>query len=183
MICGVLPTIRYGVVANIIASHAIARGSIPRVGISFATQRKLRLFCRLANVVAKIEVFFFPCNTLRPTFKKNCAVVDHPIQVAMSSPHKLNVKLRGIKSIKRSFRSLDPSNTAVSYGHSRRPHPHACPPSSLATLRHGIGGIFLTRRTYMCARYGNRLVRLFLLVDGETAGAHVHEEDQAADNR
>ena len=25
--------IRYGVVANIIASHAIARGSIPRVGI------------------------------------------------------------------------------------------------------------------------------------------------------
>ena len=25
-------TIRYGVVANIIASHAIARGSIPRVG-------------------------------------------------------------------------------------------------------------------------------------------------------
>ena len=28
-----LLTIRYGVVANIIASHAIARGSIPRVGI------------------------------------------------------------------------------------------------------------------------------------------------------
>ncbi len=26
------PYIRYGVVANIIASHAIARGSIPRVG-------------------------------------------------------------------------------------------------------------------------------------------------------
>ena len=25
--------VRYGVVANIIASHAIARGSIPRVGI------------------------------------------------------------------------------------------------------------------------------------------------------
>lgn len=27
--------LRYGVVANIIASHAIARGSIPRVGIAF----------------------------------------------------------------------------------------------------------------------------------------------------
>ena len=29
-----MDVIRYGVVANIIASHAIARGSIPRVGIS-----------------------------------------------------------------------------------------------------------------------------------------------------
>ena len=29
-------SIRYGVVANIIASHAIARGSIPSVGIFFA---------------------------------------------------------------------------------------------------------------------------------------------------
>ena len=30
-----LKDIRYGVVANIIASHAIARGSIPRVGTLF----------------------------------------------------------------------------------------------------------------------------------------------------
>ena len=31
--------IRYGVVANIIASHAIARGSIPRVGMLFVGTR------------------------------------------------------------------------------------------------------------------------------------------------
>ena len=31
-----LVVIRYGVVANIIASHAIARGSIPRVGTTCA---------------------------------------------------------------------------------------------------------------------------------------------------
>ena len=29
-----LPTIRYGVTANIIAFHAIARGSIPRTGMA-----------------------------------------------------------------------------------------------------------------------------------------------------
>ena len=32
-----LSIVRYGVVANIIASHAIARGSIPRVGTSFSS--------------------------------------------------------------------------------------------------------------------------------------------------
>ena len=36
------PSIRYGVVANIIASHAIARGSIPRVGILFPFEMSAR---------------------------------------------------------------------------------------------------------------------------------------------
>ena len=33
----IIIVIRYGVVANIIAFHAIARGSIPRIGITFLT--------------------------------------------------------------------------------------------------------------------------------------------------
>ena len=42
--------IRYGVVANIIASHAIARGSIPRVGIFFVV-----VFTLNNQVAASIE--------------------------------------------------------------------------------------------------------------------------------
>ena len=41
--------IRYGVVANIIASHAIARGSIPRVGI-FQSQHDFGVLVRVRPI-------------------------------------------------------------------------------------------------------------------------------------
>ena len=49
-------TVRYGVVANIIASHAIARGSIPHVGNFFSTKEHFLLVetsssCSIDNVI------------------------------------------------------------------------------------------------------------------------------------
>lgn len=53
--------VRYGVVANIIASHAIARGSIPRVGIFLITTSSTPLRFRVSVSVFR-DVHDLTCN-------------------------------------------------------------------------------------------------------------------------
>lgn len=62
MLCLTLITIRCGVVANIIVSHTIARGSIPRIGNPFFYDRNvvklLGMHSRPNNPHSPVNVFF-----------------------------------------------------------------------------------------------------------------------------
>ena len=64
MLLLVFYAIRYGVVANIIASHAIARGSIPRVGIFVSFVGLHLIYLRLLLLVLVVPACAHDCSAL-----------------------------------------------------------------------------------------------------------------------
>ena len=73
--------IRYGVVANIIASHAIARGSIPRVGIFFHD----RCFFSRWGQWTKATSFAAQYSSPRKSAQARCEVLQLSVELRAST--------------------------------------------------------------------------------------------------